>query len=98
MEQLIKDTTAYKIFSGDIKSGKVSHAYMLHFQDAKNMRAVLKLFAAEFFRADKFSPLGQRILNEKGIGAWVDYWGYDCSHDWPWWYKQVEYFLPYLLE
>ena len=64
MEQLIKDTTAYKIFSGDIKSGKVSHAYMLHFQDAKNMRAVLKLFAAEFFRADKFSPLGQRILNE----------------------------------
>lgn len=39
----------------------------------------------------------QRILNEKGIHAWVDFWGYDCSHDWPWWYKQVVYFLPYLL-
>lgn len=64
MEQLIKDTTAYKIFSGDIRSGKVSHAYMLHFQDAKNIRAALKLFAVEFFRTDKFSPLGQRILNE----------------------------------
>ena len=38
-----------------------------------------------------------RILKAKKIDAWVDYWGYDCSHDWYWWYKQVEYFLPYLL-
>lgn len=38
-----------------------------------------------------------RILHAKGINAWVDYWGYDCSHDWPWWYKQVTYFVPYLL-
>ncbi|MGN0316084.1 MAG: esterase family protein [Fusicatenibacter sp.] len=37
------------------------------------------------------------ILNNKGISAWVDYWGYDCSHDWYWWYRQVEYFVPYLL-
>ena len=37
------------------------------------------------------------ILMNKGIHTWVDYWGYDCSHDWSWWYKQVEYFLPYLL-
>lgn len=38
------------------------------------------------------------ILHSKGIHFWVDYWGYDCAHDWPWWYKQVVYFLPYLLE
>ncbi len=38
-----------------------------------------------------------RALAEKGIHAWVDYWGYDCSHDWPWWYKQTAYFVPYLL-
>lgn len=37
------------------------------------------------------------ILKRKGIDAWVDYWGYDCSHDWYWWYRQVEYFVPYLL-
>lgn len=64
MERLIKDTTAYKIFSGDIHSGKISHAYMLHFQDAKNMREALKLLALEFFRTAKDKPLGQRILNE----------------------------------
>ena len=39
----------------------------------------------------------QYILQDKGIDAWVDFWGYDCSHDWCWWYKQVEYFVPYLL-
>ena len=32
------------------------------------------------------------------INAWVDYWGYDVAHDWPWWYKQIPYFLPYLLD
>ena len=37
------------------------------------------------------------ILKNKGINTWVDVWGYDCAHDWPWWYKQVEYFLPKLL-
>ena len=38
-----------------------------------------------------------RILVEKGIPAWVDYWGYDVNHDWPWWYKQAAYFVPQLL-
>lgn len=37
------------------------------------------------------------ILYDKGIHAWVDFWGKDCSHDWNWWYKQVAYFLPYIL-
>lgn len=33
------------------------------------------------------------ILNNKGIPAWVDYWGYDVDHDWPWWRKQLAYFM-----
>ena len=39
----------------------------------------------------------QNILRDKGINVWVDYWGNDCNHDWDWWYKQVEYFVPYLI-
>ena len=39
-----------------------------------------------------------RIFHEKGIEVWVDYWGWDVAHDWPWWYKQVPYFLPFLLD
>ena len=38
------------------------------------------------------------IFQNKRIPVWVDYWGYDCAHDWPWWYKQVAYFVPHLLE
>ncbi len=38
------------------------------------------------------------IFAEKGIHAWVDFWGYDVDHDWPWWKKQIRYFLPYMLQ
>ena len=37
------------------------------------------------------------IFNDKGINIWVDVWGGDVCHDWDWWYKQVEYFIPKLL-
>jgi esterase/lipase superfamily enzyme len=33
-----------------------------------------------------------------GISAWCDFWGYDVNHDWPWWKKQMRYFLPIVLE
>ena len=39
----------------------------------------------------------KQICEEKGINVWVDVWGSDVAHDWDWWYKQVPYFLPYLL-
>lgn len=64
MEKLIKSTTAYRILSGDRQGGKLSHAYMLHFEDAKNMRDALKLFALEFFGAGNGGTLYHRILNE----------------------------------
>ncbi len=38
------------------------------------------------------------ICVEKGIHVWVDVWGHDSAHDWDWWYKQVVYHVPHLLE
>jgi esterase/lipase superfamily enzyme len=35
----------------------------------------------------------QAILAAKGIPAWIDYWGHDVNHDWPWWRRQIPYFL-----
>jgi esterase/lipase superfamily enzyme len=35
----------------------------------------------------------KRILEGKNIPAWVDIWGYDVNHDWPWWRKMMPYFL-----
>jgi len=37
------------------------------------------------------------IFKQKGISGWVDVWGYDVDHDWPWWKKQTHYHLPHLL-
>jgi esterase/lipase superfamily enzyme len=38
------------------------------------------------------------ILEQKNIPAWVDLWGGDVNHDWPWWRKQLPYFLGKLIE
>ena len=40
----------------------------------------------------------ERLFREKGIRAWCDFWGFDVNHDWPWWFKQMRYFLPFLLD
>ena len=39
----------------------------------------------------------RRIFEAKGIPVWVDLWGHDVKHDWDWWYKQVAYYMPYIL-
>ncbi len=39
----------------------------------------------------------QAILDSKVIPHWVDYWGQDVNHDWPWWRKQMPYFLEKIL-
>ncbi len=35
----------------------------------------------------------QAILASKDIPAWIDFWGHDVNHDWPWWRRQMPYFL-----
>jgi esterase/lipase superfamily enzyme len=35
----------------------------------------------------------KQILDEKQIWCWVDIWGHDVNHDWPWWRRQMPYFL-----
>ncbi len=40
----------------------------------------------------------ERVLRDKEIPAWFDYWGTDVSHDWPWWHRQLEYFVGHWLD
>lgn len=37
------------------------------------------------------------LLKSHNVNLRVEYWGYDVKHDWDWWYKQVDTYLPYLL-
>jgi len=35
----------------------------------------------------------EAVLRQKSIPAWIDLWGHDVNHDWPWWRKMMPYFL-----
>lgn len=35
------------------------------------------------------------VLTAKGVGHVAEYWGYDVDHDWPWWRRQMPWFLGY---
>ena len=36
----------------------------------------------------------KRVVEEKGIHAQVDFWGLDVNHDWDWWFKQCDHYVP----
>lgn len=40
----------------------------------------------------------KNAMKRLDIPAWVDFWGKDVAHDWPWWQKQLPYFLKGMLE
>ncbi len=35
----------------------------------------------------------KKVLEEKNIPAWIDIWGQEVNHDWPWWRKMAPYFF-----
>ena len=35
----------------------------------------------------------KEYFEQKGIHIWVDIWGNDVNHDWPWWLIQFPYFI-----
>ncbi len=39
----------------------------------------------------------ESVVRNKGINARFEYWGHDVAHDWPWWFKMVEHYVPQLL-
>ena len=69
------------------------HPYMELF---RSHRAVICCGQGAWEEPDTTHRL-KALLREKDIPVWVDFWGFDVNHDWPWWYKQAEYFMPYLL-
>ena len=45
------------------------------------------------FEAPERSKQLSRILKAKGIPHWLDVWGKDVDHDWPWWRKCVPHYF-----
>ena len=38
------------------------------------------------------------VLRHKQIPARVEYWGYDVDHNWPWWFRMCDHYVPWLLQ
>ena len=64
-----------------------------------NQRKMLFVVGQGAWEAELKASTGwlQAVLQDKGIHAQVDYWGHDVNHDWPWWFKMVEYYAPQFL-
>ena len=45
----------------------------------------------------KSTGLMKQTFDRLGVNAWCDFWGSDVNHDWPWWRKQLPYFLGHIL-
>lgn len=69
------------------------HPYV---QRYNNNRGVICVGQGAWEQTDTTLRL-KELFREKGINIWVDIWGHDVNHDWPWWHKMVPYFLPYVL-
>ena len=72
MQQLLKTTGAYKLLQNEGISTGFSHAYLLLFDDKRNLRAALKAFAKVLFgceneRTDKERRIAELIDNESFV-------------------------------
>lgn len=63
----------------------------------RSNRGILCVGQGPWERPESTRRLAQ-LNQEKDLGLWVDLWGYDVAHDWDWWYRQVAYFVPFLLD
>ena len=67
MEQLLKTTGAYKLLQNEGKGVGFSHAYLMLFDDRRNLRAALKTFAKVLFGCEN-----ERTDKERRISELID--------------------------
>lgn len=63
MQTLLKQTQAYALLKNEIQNGRYGHAYLLKYDDARNLRTALKLFAKLFFDCDKKETAAQKRIS-----------------------------------
>ena len=82
--------------NGASADAPLCHFHGKYMQLFRNQKAVICCGQGAWEQPDTTWYL-KRIFEAKGIPVWVDLWGHDVKHDWDWWYKQVVYYMPYIL-
>lgn len=39
----------------------------------------------------------ENVIRQKGVHARIEYWGHDVDHNWPWWFKMCQVYVPEFL-
>jgi len=80
----------------DYLPGRIDRSHQQAYQAARLVFCAGQGAGEEEMLADTVALA--RILMAKHIPAWIDLWGKDVTHDWPWWRQQLPYFLHHYLE
>lgn len=67
MDRLLKETQAYRLIQRESEENNLSHAYLLLFNDGRNLKKVLTLFATELFgfqEGDKNGERAKKLIEE----------------------------------
>lgn len=65
-----------------------------HFLDIlRNHCSIIIATGQGDYEAPDASRRMSAILESKSIPHWLDVWGYDVNHDWPWWRKMLPYYI-----
>jgi len=59
-----------------------------HLSRLRQKRIILFTGQGDYEAPDRTCALSN-VLSVKGINHWLDMWGYDVNHDWPWWRKAI---------
>lgn len=65
----------------------------VHLEQLRNDTRIVLSTGQGAYEAPHASRLMAQILDDKGIPHWLDVWGDDVNHDWPWWRRMLPYFL-----
>ena len=90
------DSNLYNNSIVDYMAGiALDHAYIPMF----NARAIYVCTGQGAWEEEmiRTTTMVRKIFEEKGIRAFIDFWGRDVDHDWPWWRRQFPYFLNKIL-
>lgn len=73
MQTLLQTTSAYQFVQTEASKGTLSHAYLLLFQDARNLRFALKEFAKILFSTDTGSARISNLIDNESFSDCLFY-------------------------
>ena len=72
MFELLKNTQAYRLLKKESEENVNSHAYLLLFEDGRNMRAALKEFAKLLFSCAEIDPYDEKAEDKQRKARLID--------------------------